>query len=97
MVRAQVTILEHHDTELCFFLFDTDARGTDHFKIHSRHNWGDGKELSHQVGQVAVHKYEERLDFSDPGGEPCGKGGRETKKYAEAHPAQTDHEKPGHS
>lgn len=66
-------------------------------KYHSRHNRGDGKELGHQVGQVAVHKYEEWLDFSDLGGEPCGKGGCETKKYAEAHPAQTDHEKPGHS
>lgn len=95
MVRAQVTILERH--KVVFLLCDTDARGTDRFKIHSRHNWRDGEQLGHQVGQVAVHKYEERLDLSDLGSESCGEGGHKTKKYAEPHPAQSDHEKPGHS
>lgn len=70
-----------------FLLFGTDARTIDRFKIHSRHDRRDGKELGHQVGQVAVHKYEERLDFSNPGGESRGEGGHKTKKYAEADPA----------
>lgn len=53
--------------------------------IYSRHDWWDGKELGHQIGQVAVHEYEKRLDFPDLGGEPCGEGGHEAKQDAEAH------------
>ena len=64
--------------------------------IYSRHDGRDGEELGHQIGQVAVHEYEEGLDLPDPGGEPRGEGGHEAEQDAETHPSEPDHEEPRH-
>ena len=64
---------------------------------HLRQDAGDGKQLGHQVCQVAVHEDEEGLDLTDIVGEACGERSREPKQEAEEDATNPHHEEPGHS
>ena len=63
---------------------------------YSRHDGGDGKELGHQVGQVAVHEDEEGLDGPNVAGEACGERRHKAEQQAEAHASEPHHEEASH-
>lgn len=62
-----------------------------------RQNAGDGEQLGHQVGQVAVHEDEEGLDGTDAVGETRGERGHESEEKAEEDAAEPHHPEAGHS
>lgn len=64
---------------------------------HLRQDAGDGKQLGHQVRQVAVHEDEEGLNLSDVVGETRGERSHKPKQEAEEDTANPHHEEPGHS
>lgn len=65
--------------------------------MDSRHDGGDGEELSNQISQVAVHEYKQGLNFSDFGGESCCESSDKTKEDAETHAAEAHHKESCHS
>lgn len=67
------------------------------FQCYSRHDGRDGKQLGHQIRQVAEREYEEGLDLWDLGGEPRREGGHKAEQDAEARPAEPHHKEPGHA
>ncbi len=67
------------------------------FGLHLRQDAGDGKQLGHQVRQVAVHEDEEGLDLTDVVGEACGERSHESEQKAEEDASGRHHGEPGNS
>ena len=65
------------------------------FGLHLRQDAGNGKTLSYQVRQIAVHEDEEGLDRTDVVGETCGERGREAKQKAKEDASNSHHKEPG--
>lgn len=64
---------------------------------YSRHDAGDGKQLSYQVGQVTVHEDEEGLNLAHLPCEARGEGCHHAKQEPEQHATQAHHKEPGHA
>lgn len=67
------------------------------FPVNLRHDAGDGEKLSHQVGQVAEHEDEQRLNLTHPAREAGGERRHKAEQDAEQDPADTHHEEAGHT
>lgn len=65
--------------------------------LYSRHDTGDGKQLGHKVGQVAVHEDEEGLNLANFPCEAGGEGSHQAKEEPKQYSPQAHHKEPCHA